>query len=190
MAGLLVCVTLAAVPAARADEWAEPTTKYMKSDSGRFRLIMVPATDARPGKITLYDDQVQTRPKRLYDRRLVNKIAPVTILMSDGGQVITLDEWYKAGYKHALVIYDRKGRVVMDCALEQLLLPAEMASVEQTESSRWWRAPQHAIWLAKDILNIKTAWGPTLQFELATGVQMRDGDPVKIPGADKCRPRR
>ena len=172
------------------DEVAEPPTKYMKSDSGRFRLIVTPGSERRAGKIALYDDQVPTQPKRVYDRRSVNKIAPVTILLADGGQVITLDEWYTAGYKHALVIYDRKGRVVMDCALEQLLLPAEMENVEQSVSSRWWRAPSNAIWLDHDLLNIKSAWGPTLQFELATGIQLRDGERVKIAGADKCRPRR
>jgi len=187
---VLVCGVLAGGSTARADEWAEPSTKFVKSDSGRFRLIVTPVAERRGGKITLYDDQVPTRPKRLYDRRSVNKIAPVTILLTDGGQLITLDEWYSAGYKHALVIYDRKGRVVMDCGLEQLLLPAEMANVEQTESSRWWRAPQHPVWLDHDLLNIKSAWGPTLQFDLATGIQTRDGEPVKIPGAEKCRPRR
>jgi hypothetical protein len=186
----LVCGVLAAGSAARADDWAAPTTKYLKSDSGRFRLVVTPGSAERAGKIALYDDQVATNPRRLYDRRSVNKVAPVTILLADGGQLITLDEWYTAGYAHALVIYDRKGRVVMDCRLEQLLLPAEMASVAQSVSSRWWRAPQHAVWLDKDALNIKSAWGPTLQFDLATGIQTRDGEPVKIPGSEKCRPRR
>jgi hypothetical protein len=174
---------------ARADDWAAPTTKYVKSDSGRYRAVVVPGEKGRAGQMTLYDDRDATKPKRLYQRRLVNQVAPVHILLADGGQLVTIDEWSKAGYGHALVIYDRKGRVVVDCALEQMLLPEELPNVAESESSRWWRAKEHPMWLEGSALFIKSAWGAVLRFDLASGAQTRDGQRVSIGGSDRCRAR-
>lgn len=187
---LAVLVLVAAAATARADDWASPTTKYVKSDSGRYRAVVVPGAAKKPGSVTLYDDRDPVRPKRLYQRRLVNEVAPVHILLADGGQLVTVDEWARAGYAHAVVIYDRKGKVVVDCALEQILLPEELSNVEQSTSSRWWRAREEPIWLEAAALQIKSAWGPVLRFELASGAQTRDGQRVVINGSDRCRARK
>ncbi len=176
--------------AARADDWARPSTKYVKSDSGRYRAVLVPGEAKKPGSLTLYDDKDPVHPKRLYQRKLVNQVAPVRILLADGGQLATVDEWGNAGYKHALVIYDKKGKVVVDCALEHLLLPEELAAVDTTTSSRWWRDKEDGdrdTWLDGAAVLIKTAAGPVMRFELASGVQTRDGQRVVIPGSDRCR---
>lgn len=186
---LILCAVVAAASVAHADDWAAPTTKYVKSDSARYRGVVTPGAAGRPGRITLYDDRDPTRRKRLYQRRPVNEIAPVQVLLSDGGQLVTVDEWQSAGYKHALVLYDRRGRVLLDCQLEEILLPEEMASVEQSESSRWWRAKEHAVWLDGGAVHLKSAWGPVLRFDLATGAQTRDGERVSTPGLEKCRKR-
>lgn len=182
---------LAVAAVAHADDWPNPTTKYLKSDSGRFRAVVVPGASGKAGQITLFDDRDPTKPKKLYQRRPVNQEAPVKILLSDGGQLVTLDEWGNAGYKHSLVIYDRKGKVVVDCALEHILLPDELAAVKITKSSRWWRAEETGdFWLDQAAANIKIAAGPVLRFDLARGVQTRDGQRVIIPGSDRCRPRK
>jgi hypothetical protein len=181
---------LGAVAVARADDWAAPTTKYVKSESGRYRAVIVPgAADGkkRAGSITLYDDVDAVHPKRLYQRKLVNEVAPVQILVADGGQLVTVDEWSKAGYKHVVVIYDKKGKVVVDCALEQVLLAEEILTVDETESSRWWRAKEQPVWLEEGALMVKTAPGPVIRFELSTGAQSRDGQRVSIGGSDRCR---
>jgi len=186
----MVCglALLAAAGAARADDWAAPTTKYVKSDSGRYRAVLVPGEAKKPGTLTLYDDKDPVHPKRMYQRKLVNQVAPVRILVADGGQLATVDEWGNAGYKHALVIYDKKGKVVVDCALEHLLLPEELAAVDTTTSSRWWRAKEEGdVWLDASAVLIKTAAGPVMRVELASGTQTRDGRRVAIPGSDRCR---
>jgi hypothetical protein len=190
--GLLACFLVVAAAPARADEWATPTTRYLKSDSGRYRAVVVPGEvdKKRPASITLFDDRDPTRPKRLYGRAAVNRWAPAQVLVADSGHLVTLDEWHHAGFEHALVIYDRKGRVVIDCALEQLLLPDELPQVKQSKSSRWWRAERHAIWLEGGAVLIKTSWGQVVRFDLASGAQSRDGQRVAVPGAEKCRARR
>jgi hypothetical protein len=187
---LVLAALVASSLTARADEWAAPTTKYVKSDSGRYRAVVVPgATDGkkRAGTVTLYDDKDPVHPAKLYQRKLVNEVAPVQILVADGGQLVTVDEWSKAGYKHVVVIYDHKGKVVVDCALEQVLLPEELPAIEVTESSRWWRAKEQPIWLEAGALMVKTSPGPVVRFDLATGGQTRDGQRVLIGGSDRCR---
>ena len=187
---LILCAFAAAVSTARADDWAAPTTKYVKSESARYRAVVVPGAAKKPGSVTLYDDKDPVRPKKLYQRKLVNRQAPVHIFLADGGQLVTVDEWANAGYAHSLVIYDRKGKVVVDCALEQMLLAEELPSVEQSISSRWWRAKEEPMWLEGAALNIKSAWGPVLRFDLVTGAQTRDGQRVLINGSDRCRARK
>ncbi|HEU5056662.1 MAG TPA: hypothetical protein VFU21_09045 [Kofleriaceae bacterium] len=187
----VVAFVAAVVSTARADDWPAPTTKYVKSDSGRYRAVVVPGARGKPGSLELYDDRDPTRPKKLYRRAPVNQVAPVKALLSDGGQLVTVDEWHNAGYKHALVIYDRKGKVVVDCALEHLLLSEELAEVKTSVSSRWWRAEEEGeFWLDGAAALIKTAAGPLMRIDLATGVQTRDGQRVVIPGSDRCRARK
>lgn len=186
---------LAATAAARADDWPAPKTRYVKSDSARYRAIVVPGAKGKPGSVELYDDRDPTKPKKLYRRAPVNQLAPVKVLLSDGGQLVTLDDWDNAGYKHALVIYDRKGKVVVDCALEHLLLPDELARVDTSISSRWWRLEEKAdtdVWIdgAAVLVKVKTTEGAVMRVDLATGAQTRDGQRVAIPGYDRCRARK
>ncbi len=187
----LLALLAAAVSTAQADDWPAPTTKYVKSDSARYRAVVVPGTKGKPGSLELYDDRDPTRPNKLYRRKPVNQVAPVKVLLSDGGQLVTVDDWDNAGYKHALVIYDKKGKVVVDCALEHLLLPDELSAVDTSISSRWWRAPEGGDpWLDGNAVLVKTAAGPVLRFELSSGAQTRDGQRVAIPGFDRCRARK
>ena len=187
----LISLLAAVVSTAYADDWPAPTTKYVKSDSGRYRVVVIPAAKGKPGSVELFDDRDPTKPKKLYRRKPVNEVAPVVSLLSDGGQLVTVDEWHNAGYKHALVIYDKKGKVVVDCALEHLLLPDELAAVDTSISSRWWRAKEGGDpWLEGTAVLVKTAAGPVMRIDLATGVQTRDGQRVAIPGFDRCRARK
>jgi len=189
MRTLVVLAFLAAAATARADDWAAPTTKYVKSDSGRYRAVVVPGESGgkkHAGSVTLFDDKDAVHPKKLYQRKLVNEVAPVQILVADGGQLVTIDEWSHAGFAHSIVLDDKKGKVVVDCALEQVLMPEEMKSVDESESSRWWRAKEQPVWLEEGALFIKSAWGPVLRFDLASGAQTRDGQRVLINGSDRC----
>jgi hypothetical protein len=79
---------------------------------------------------------------------------------------------------------------VVDCALEQMLLAEDLRQVDESESSRWWRAKEEPIWLEAGAVLIRSAWGPILRFELATGAQTRDGQRVVIGGSDRCRARK
>ncbi len=192
---VIVVAFLAASAAARADDWPAPKTRYVKSDSARYRVIVVPGAKGKPGSVELYDDRDPIKPKRLYRRAPVNQVAPVKVLLSDGGQLVTLDDWDNAGYKHALVIYDKKGKVVVDCALEHLLTPEELARVDTSISSRWWRLEEKAdtdAWIdgAAVLVKVKTTEGAVMRFDLATGAQTRDGQRVTIPGYDRCRARK
>lgn len=171
---------------ARGDDWATPEKKFVKSESGRYRAVVTPRDGKRAPQITLYDDTQVTRPKKLYQRTAVNSLMPAQILVGDGGHVVTFDEWMAAGYRHALVIYDRKGKVVVDRSLEEILPPDDLSRVDETESSRWWRAKDHGVSLADGRLHVRTAWDATIQFDLRTGAQIRDGARFQVEN-DKQR---
>lgn len=71
-----------------------------------------------------WGELVQLQPngnfKTLWKRKLLN--TPSRILISPRGQVVTLDNW--AGYespRHAVVIYDAKGKVVADLNFSQVI---------------------------------------------------------------------
>lgn len=77
--------------------------------------------------------------ERIADVRLRNPVAPVEVIVTNNGSMITLDNWHNAGYGEVLVVYDSRGKVIRSYRLEDLYEPPVVASVPATTSSRWWR---------------------------------------------------
>ncbi len=123
----LVLLGLAFAPDARADRWLSPQAQQAYSPSRRYLVLVEPAPESTPSatRLSLWDTVGWFRRQR-YERRTVNRVSPVKVLVSDQGYVVTLDDWARAGYAHALVIYDPSGHVLRDSRLEELLTSEDL----------------------------------------------------------------
>lgn len=165
----------------RADSWVNPTPRIFASDDGHWGLKVLPGTP-RIGPIPA--DAVATgillginddgSDRILWKMPLVN--IPVQALVFKSYQklfVVTLDTWFRMGYEHSLVIYDKEGKVVRDLRLEDFLTEKEWrAHVDVSTSSRHWRKDAKFDFVHDEKnpkLLITFDWGKVLEVELPTG---------------------
>lgn len=76
-----------------------------------------------------------------WDRALANEVAPVGVLIADGGRnVVTFNDWHSVGYgPNAVVIYAADGRLVRALSLRQILPQVYIDALPHSVSSIWWR---------------------------------------------------
>jgi hypothetical protein len=107
---------------------------------------------------------------------LVNERMPYQALISQAGDLVTLNEHGSVGYRNAVVIYDRDGHTVRAFALDDLLPPDEISTNENTNkiaiptSSRWWsRDAKYYFYQQPSRLYVVLPSGTALEFFLADG---------------------
>lgn len=135
-----------------ADSWIEPERRVYRSADRQWRLIVTPRVDPRrpvaeracgapPPRGVLERRGPNRRWVRVWDRPLVNEIAPTDALIADGRHyVVTLDNWYFEGSgENDVVIYDAEGGTVRSLALQDFLPADYIVALPHTFSSRWWR---------------------------------------------------
>jgi hypothetical protein len=117
----------------------------------------------------------ERRPDRSYrvaaDVALLNPVAPVDILLSNSGYLITFDNWHNLGYGESVAIYNPTGAVVASWELEQLYTPEQLGGIRTSVSSRWWRCrPFHFVDLEEQTkVYVREALGGYFVFQLAEG---------------------
>lgn len=111
---------------AGANTYAPPRPLLIGSEYGSYGFKLLPqgVNDATASARESWGELVQLRPdgtlKTLWKRRLVN--TPARVYLSPRGHVVTLDN--HAGYgspRHAVVIYDLRGKVTADLSFAQLV---------------------------------------------------------------------
>ena len=143
----MVCV----IAPASADSWGPPTVKTIESPDGKFRFTVIPGdvgvADAgarKPvGRLEIRSPDGNWRS--VWERPLVNAIAPLNWLVADSGRyVVTFDNWLMAGVgQDVVVVYDTEGKTVVSLALDELLPPDMIPTLTHSVSSIWW-AGEHA----------------------------------------------
>jgi hypothetical protein len=87
------------------------------------------------------------KPDRSYqlvaDIALQNPVSPTDALVTNGGYLVTFDNWHNFGYGTIVAIYTPGGRLVRGFSAEQLYSPERLAKVPVSTSSRWWRCSPH-----------------------------------------------
>jgi len=77
--------------------------------------------------------------KLIWRTILENTVSPVSALVSDSGRlVITFDEWGRVGYRNAVVVYGRDGKLKRSYELGDILRWDQVLRVPTSVSSRWW----------------------------------------------------
>jgi hypothetical protein len=102
---------------------------------------------------------------------LLNPVAPVDLLLSNSGYLITFDNWHNLGYGKAVAVYDPTGKPVASWELEQLYSPDQLRSIRESISSRWWRcAPFHFVDPREQTqVYVREALGGYFVFDLLKG---------------------
>jgi hypothetical protein len=168
---LAAALLLSVAPAARSDRPINPLPRIFASSSGNygFRVTGTLAGDATG---TLFTLDREAREQPVWSATLV--CLPGGALVSDEGYVITVDDYISRGNRHALVIYDPKGTVLADYALDEML-PAEEIErhVPRSVSSRHWANPQMFAFehpaAAGPHLAISFPWGRQVTLRLRDG---------------------
>jgi len=149
---------------ASADTWLLPEIETFESANKLYRFTVIPR--ALEHQLAYFEDAVAGRQKsgqhpfsyrtecrgalealtdegtwqQLWERELVNDVAPVRVIVADSGShVVTTDNWHSAGYgSNAVVIYGPDGVLVRQFALLDFLREREFKRLPRTASSIGW----------------------------------------------------
>lgn len=207
LGGLLRLIAALAIvlwPAhAAADSWGLPDTETYLSPDGQVRLTVIPR--AISNQLEYFDDlllkkeQAGQDPKSqqtsargvlerktrtgwtvIWDRALVNNVAPVTALTANSGRyVVTFDNWHSVGFgDHVVVIYGPDGSVIRSLSLEDFLPADYVKALPRSISSIYWSG-KHRISNDEKTLILKVVFPATVdlgsqsytdvRIDLATG---------------------
>jgi hypothetical protein len=104
-------------------------------------------------------------------QELLNPVAPVFIMVTDDGALVTLDNWHNAGYGPVLVLYAPSGEVVKSYALKDLYTEEQIRQLPISVSSIWWRCSSQppGIEGGGETLAFTDALSQRVSVDLATG---------------------
>lgn len=160
---VFLLATLQFASPAYADKWRAPTTQQYRSANGAWRLTVEPhlSSDqtsylrdqpegrARPGggegntqtaAIGAMARCAQDVCTPSWQRNLLNGVAPVSVVVTDDGHVMTLDNWTSMGFgPHVVVLYDPTGSPVAKYALTDFLPKEYVKALPRSVSSLHWR---------------------------------------------------
>lgn len=201
----IALLSLAWTAAAAADSWSIPERQTYFSADRRMRLVVTPnralarrylegpdsaENPAANARGRLERRGADRRWRLVWERPLVNEVAPVSALVADSGDyVVTFDNWGSVGGgDNVVVIYGADGRLVRTMSLTDFLPEDYILTLPQTFSSIWWGGFDHQHHLASDgdrlILSVVIPsthddffWDGQFELEvaLATGTPVRSG---------------
>ena len=119
------------------------------------------------------------KPQLTWKGPLANERMPVEAIVSMDGWLVTLNNWGSMGKAHAIVVYDRRGRLVADWSGDQLFAhPAleKIARARTSASSIWWNEKAKYYFSRANTLFISVADDVVIRIDLA-GASYRVGTP-------------
>lgn len=188
MRGIIVAivVTLIISPClVVADEWPAAKVQHVFSENGRHLVRIVPGegygdTVGFKGSKTgayargeFYEKQPDRSYKLMSDVALQNPVAPVDMLLSNRGYLLTFDNWHNAGYGKVIAIYKPNGELVRTYELETLYPAKQLEAIPASVSSRWWRCRPFGFVDPDEQTKVYVFehFGGTFVFDLSTGKQ-------------------
>lgn len=145
-----------------ADEWPAPTSQHAVSRNGKYLARIVPGESwgdtvgfagSKKGSYArgeFHEKQADRSFKLIADVPLQNPIAPVHILLSDQGYLVTFDNWHNAGYGKIVAIYKSSGTLLQSYELETLYSEKRVGEIPQTVSSRHWLSENYGFFSEAD----------------------------------------
>jgi hypothetical protein len=167
-----------------ADEWPAAKVQQIFSGNGLRFVRIVPGegygdTVGFKGSKTgayargeFYEKQPDRSYKLTADVALQNPVAPVEVLLSNRGYVLTFDNWHNAGYGKVVAIYRPNGELVRAYELEALYSAKQIEAIRTSGSSRWWRCRPFGFVDPDEQTKVYVSdhFGGTFVFDLSTGI--------------------
>ena len=144
-------LALIALAVAQADEWPAPVIREAFSRSRAYFVRVVPGKsfgdtvgfsgEAKgPFATAEFYRLEKDRSYRLAATApLLNPVAPIDFFVTDGGSLITLDNWHNMGYGKVVAFYSPEGKPIRAHALSDLFTQNEIEGFQHSVSSIWWR---------------------------------------------------
>lgn len=153
--------------------------KEVRSLNTRYELRVTPGRargDRKPCAARLYE-----RGREIWNRQLVNDVAPVYGAVSDDGKfTVTLDEYRRGGARNALVIYGDDGKLLRHFVLPDLLQQEDWRHVKvKGQAVLWLPEAQVGFDDASTHFIIDFAWGRQVAIDLQRLRVVRDGVPAE-----------
>ena len=187
MKGIIASVVLLTIlPClAMADDWPGAKVQHVFSGNGLHFVRIVPGegygdTVGFKGSKTgayargeFYEKQPDRSYKLTADVVLQNPVAPVDVLLSNSGYLLTFDNWHNAGYGKVVAIYKPHGELVRAYELEALYTSKQIEVIRTSVSSRWWRCRPFGFVDPGEQTKVYVFehFGGTFVFDLPTGKQ-------------------
>ena len=97
------------------------------------------AKKGRYARASVFRAKGEDRYEKVREFDLLNPVAPIDFVVSNAGEVVTLDNWHNMGMGKVLVIYAPDGSVRTSYALSDIYSRTEVGRFEASVSSIWWR---------------------------------------------------
>ena len=145
---VLFCVSLPAW--LLADDWPGPQTREVFSQNRHYFVRITPgeswgetwgftgANIGRHAQAAFFREQSDKGYRLERTIELLNPVAPVDVFVSNGGELVTLDNWHNRGYGAVLVLYYADGELIKVYKLADLFPKSELDSFPQSVSSIMW----------------------------------------------------
>jgi hypothetical protein len=197
--GLVVAVlVLTWVAWVRADDWLAPRVQNVFSSNGRYFVRIVPATtvNAAAGSVDASNQgrsrgEFYTRqPDRSYrlvaDVELRNRVSPTYAIVTDGGYLVTFDDWFQMGIGDVLAFYRPTGALIRAVTIDDLYTTAKLSQIPRSVSSRHWRCGifyTPSTPANQESLTVFEHFGGSFQLQARTGTfEYRAGTATCAPG--------
>lgn len=196
MWGRIWTLAFLATSAGLADDWPAPVIREVFSPSRSHFVRVIPGSDWEDtygfrgslkgphAQAEFYVRLADASYRRSTVIMLLNPVAPVEFVVTDEGQLVTLDNWHNKGYGKVAVFYRRDGQVIQAYALADLFSPEEVNTFSPSMSSIQWRS--QVAYLNPDgrSLYVNIGKGTDLTFDIFSGAyQVCDGS----RGRYECR---
>ncbi|HEV8148518.1 MAG TPA: hypothetical protein VGP79_19140 [Bryobacteraceae bacterium] len=142
---------LLVIPAMLGDDWPAPQIREVFSQSREFFVRVNPGSSIgdtvgfgnSPKGPYANAEFYRRQPDRSYRLTatvlLQNPVAPVEFFVTNGGMLITLDNWHNNGYGKVVVFYGPNGDPIRSYTLADLFSPDEIRAFSHSVSSIAWR---------------------------------------------------
>ena len=137
--------------AAQADDWPAPVIREAFSHSRAYFVRVLPGksfgdtvgfSGAAKGPFAtaqFYRLEKDRSYRLAATAPLLNPVAPIDFFVTDGGFLITLDNWHNMGYGKVVAFYSPEGKPIGAHGLSDLFTQSEIEGFRHSMSSIWWR---------------------------------------------------
>lgn len=153
-----------------AEVWKEPHVLGAMSASADYVVRIIPGVDSKNIKAEATTFKFHGGIYEIQKKWFVeNTVSPVLVYISDNGNLVTVDNWYEAGYGKVVTVYDPKGSKVVSYELKDLYGNEQLKKLENPSVSIHWVCYGETPEVSEENLKIWDVFGGRHEINLSDG---------------------